>query len=77
MKWHDFEIVSMNKDNQYELMHWHDGYCITVAFIYYDEGNEWFNIKSVGMRLMEFWEEHLDEYILRYIKLLSLRYEYD
>lgn len=77
MKWHDFEIRSINNDNQYELLHWHDDCCITIAFISYSEEMEWFDISSIGTRLIEFWEEHLDEYILRYIKLLSLQYEYD
>lgn len=78
MKWHDFEIRETNKCGQYELVLWGtENSYFTVALIDYDEQNEDFNVKSVGLRLFKHWQCGLNEYILRYLNLLQLQYEYD
>lgn len=78
MKWHDFEIRETNKCGQYELVLWGtENSYFTVALINYDEQNEDFNVKSVGLRLFKHWQHGLDEYILRYLNLFQLQYEYD
>lgn len=78
MKWNNFEIKSMGVCGKYELIKWDDkNNWFTVAFIVYNENKKDFNISSVGTRLVEYWVEHLDEYILRYLDLLRLQYEYD
>ena len=77
MKWHDFEIKQMGESGKFELIRWDSDSDITLAFISYDDNKKGFNISSVGTRLVRYWAAHLDEYILRYLDLLRLQYEYD
>lgn len=78
MKWHNFEIRKRNESGQYELVLWETANdCFTVALIVYDEQSGDFNVKSVGLRLFKYWEYGLNEYILRYLNLFQLQYEYD
>lgn len=78
MKWHNFEIRKRNENGQYELVFWatKDG-CFAIALIDYDYESRGFNIKSVGLRLFQYWEQGLEEYVLRYLDLLQLQYEDD
>lgn len=76
MKYKNFEIrpVPESKDeNEFELVNWYEGTsCYVIAFIEYDSKSGYWQINSVGMRLIEDWENGLDEYILSWIKLIEV-----
>ena len=74
MKYKNFEIrpVPESQDkNRFELVNWYkEASCYGLAFIEYNAKTEYWNINSVGMRLIEDWEDGLDKYILSWIKLM-------
>ena len=74
MKYKNFEIrpVPESQDkNRFELVNWYkEAGCYVLAFIEYNPKTEYWNINSVGMRLIEDWEDGLDKYILSWIKLM-------
>ncbi len=75
MKYKNFEIrpVPESKEkNKFELVRWYNnGSCYVLAFIEYDPKSNW-SINSVGMRLIEDWEDGLNEYILSWAKLMEV-----
>lgn len=75
MKYKNFEIRPVPKskeENKFELVRWYNnGSCYVLAFIEYDSKSDW-SINSVGMRLIEDWEDGLDKYILSWIKLMAV-----
>ena len=76
MKYKNFEIrpVPGSKDeNKFELINWYkETSCYVIAFIEYDSKSDYWQINSVGMRLIEDWEDGLDEYILSWMKLMEV-----
>lgn len=47
-------------------------YCFSIATIIYDEHNHEWSLKSVGTRFLDFYEEGLNEYILKWIALANV-----
>lgn len=76
MKYKNFEIrpVPESKDeNKFELVNWYkETSCYVIAFIEYDSKSGYWQINSVGMRLIEDWGDRLDEYILSWVKLMEV-----
>jgi hypothetical protein len=76
MRYKNFEIrpVPESQDeNKFELVDWYkETSCYVIAFIEYDSELGYWQINSVGMRLMEDWEDGLDKYILSWIKLMEV-----
>lgn len=76
MKYKNFEIrpVPESQDgNSFELVSWYkETNCYILAFIEYNPKTAYWNINSVGMRLIEDWEDGLDKYILSWIKLMAV-----
>ena len=74
MKYKNFEIRPVpesKEENKFELVNWYkEANCYVLAFIEYNPKTDYWNINSVGMRLIEDWEEGLDKYILSWIKLM-------
>lgn len=74
MKYKNFEIRPVpesKEENKFELVNWYkEASCYVLAFIEYNPKTDYWNINSVGMRLIEDWEEGLDRYILSWIKLM-------
>ncbi len=75
MRYKNFEIrliPESQDENRFELVRWYNNEnCYVLAFIEYDSKFDW-NINSVGTRLIEDWEDGLDEYILSWIKLMEV-----
>lgn len=76
MKYKNFEIrpVPESQDkNKFELVNWYkETNCYVLAFIEYNPKTDCWKINSVGMRLIEDWEDGLDKYILSWIKLMAV-----
>lgn len=76
MKYKNFEIrpVPESQDeNIFELVNWHkETNCYVLAFIEYNHKTDYWKINSVGMRLIEDWEDGLDKYILSWIELMKV-----
>lgn len=76
MKYKNFEIrpVPESQDkNRFELVNWYkETNCYVLAFIEYNPKTDCWKINSVGMRLIEDWEDGLDKYILSWIKLMAV-----
>ena len=81
MKFHDFEIRKClgvtSAHHQYELVKWtkRSGkggtpYCFVIAWLDQD-GDEWC-IKSVGMRLVDYYADGLMGYIKSTVEILEL-----
>lgn len=52
--------------------HMMQDYCFSVASLIYDEHEEDWYLQSVGSRFLEYYEEGLNEYILRWMALASV-----
>lgn len=76
MKYKNFEIrpVPESQDeNSFGLVNWYkETNCYVLAFIGYNPKTAYWNINSVGTRLIEDWEDGLDRYILSWIKLMAV-----
>lgn len=76
MKYKNFEIrpVPESQDeNRFELVNWYkEANCYVSAFIEYNPKTDCWSINSVGMRLIEDWEDGLNEYILSWVKLMEV-----
>lgn len=76
MKYKNFEIRSVPEsqdENRFELVNWYkEANCYALAFIEYNPKTDYWNINSVGMRLIEDWEDGLDKYILSWIELMEV-----
>lgn len=64
--------------NKYEIVKWREGHssCFTIGYITYDFKKNWWEFKGCGLRYQEYYEEGLNEFILKYIELLDLRKKY-
>ena len=76
MKYKNFEIRPVpesKEENKFELVNWYkEANCYVLAFIEYNPKTDCWNINSVGMRLIENWEDGLDKYILSWMKLMAV-----
>ena len=76
MKYKNFEIRPVpesQNENRFELVNWYkETNCYVLAFIEYNPKTAYWNINSVGMRLIEDWEDGLDKYILSWIELMEV-----
>jgi hypothetical protein len=72
MKFKDFEIRPCD-DNSYELVKYHKNAstCFVVAWIIWDEKDEYWEFRSVGLRYLEHHVIGLDEWIIDYLQALS------
>lgn len=72
MKFKDFEI-RLYTENCYELVKYHKNAstCFVVAFIKWDEKDECWDFRSVGLRYLEYYVDGLSEWVLDYLQALS------
>lgn len=76
MKYKNFEIrpvPEFQDENIFELVNWYkETNRYVLAFIEYNPKTDYWKINSVGMRLIEDWEDGLDKYILSWIELMKV-----
>lgn len=87
MRFKDFEIRPVLQDfkgncwdGRYELVKWTElkdnqitpNFCFVVAFIEYNPKEPCWELQSVGMRLMQYWVEGLDEWILAWCDMATV-----
>lgn len=74
MTYKNFEIRPLENKNRYELVKWYTNvspYCITIAFIEWNPKEYDWKFESVGTRFLFEYEEGLNNFILKYLELLS------
>ena len=80
----DFEFREC-KDTQfdkYELIKWQitsndHRSCFTVGWIEYNAKASCWEFESCGLRYQEYYEEGLNEFVLKYVELLDLQRKYN
>ena len=60
---YNFDLVKWNDDNSN---------CISLAFLRYDKKEGCFNFDGVGTRYLKYREDGLEEFILRWCKLMEV-----
>ncbi len=79
MRFKDFEIRPAKSidgvidPKRFELVKWYKpGHCFVVAWLEYDAKEIGFEIKSVGLRLVENWVDGLDKWILAWCEMATV-----
>lgn len=72
MRFKTFEIrKNKGNDDKLEVIKWFGDTCIVIAFIEYKPKEPGWEIRSVGMRFIEEYEEGLAEYIKNFMNLVE------
>lgn len=84
MQFKDFEIRPVKSldgvidPKRFELVKWHNSdSCYTVAWIEYDNKDGFWDLRSVGSRLMEDWTDGLDKWIIKWCEMAAVCMEDD
>lgn len=79
MKFKNFEIRPCKDVNgvdspyKYEIVKWYNpDSCYTVAWFEYDNRDSHWDLRSVGLRLIESWADGLDKFIIRWCDLMTV-----
>ena len=58
----------------FDLVRWNDDHssCLSLAFIRYDKNKGYFKLDLVGTRYWEYHENGLQEFLLRWCKLMEI-----
>ncbi len=79
MKFKDFEIRPVKSidgvidPKRFELVKWYEhGHCFVVAFVKYNNKDGFWDFKSVGLRLVENWEDGLDQFIVKWCEMAAV-----
>lgn len=69
-KW-NFDLVKWNK--------WESGkeYCLSIGRLEWNQKNKRFEFKSCGLRYLEYREDGLEEWLLKWCELKELEYKYE
>lgn len=65
---YNFDIVKWADDNSH---------CWSIGFLRWDKKEPCFKFESVGTRYLEYREDGLEEWILKWCELKELEYEYE
>lgn len=84
MQFKDFEIRPTRSlddvidPKRFELVKWYEpGHCFVVAWLEYYAKEMGFEIKSVGLRLVENWVDGLDKFIVKWCEMAAVCMEED
>ena len=79
MQFKDFEIrpckdmSSVVVPYKYELVKWYNSdSCYTVAWMEYNNKDGFWDLRSVGLRLMEDWTDRLDQFIIKWCEMAAV-----
>lgn len=63
---------------RFELVKWYNSdSCYTVAWLEYDNKDGFWDLRSVGLRLMKDWTDGLDEFIIKWCEMAAVCIEDD
>lgn len=85
MKFKSFEIRSLNDtqdlllEYRFELVKWADDHsrCWRIAVLEFNKRDNTFKIESVDLRLLEYREEGLEEWLIKWSELKKIEYLYE
>lgn len=71
MRYRNFEIKEYG-DGRYELIVRNEKSCFTIAFLEWDKKEDWFELRSVGTRYLEYREGELETWLLAWCKMTAI-----
>lgn len=79
MRFKDFEIRPVKSidgvidPKRFELVKWYEHeHCFVVAWLEWNAKEPCFELKSVGLRLVENWEDGLDQFIVKWCEMAAV-----
>lgn len=67
------EILGIKSKYDYEIVKYNgDQTCFTIGWLIWEPKEQWFELDSCGLRLMEYYEPGLDEFIIKTCEVLSV-----
>lgn len=66
-------IDGVINSNRFELVKWNEPeHCFVVAWLEYDAKDGFWDFKSVGLRLVENWDDGLDQFIIKWCEMAAV-----
>ena len=81
---YEFDLVKWREHEPYEVTDWQSGekklstkYCFSIARLWWNDKEPCFEFESVGLRYLEYREDGLEEWLMKWCKLKEYEILYE